>query len=104
MRNIILYTTEWCSACTSAKRLLESKGLEYEEINIETQRISRSKLMELTGRLAVPTIVIDGKVIGGFESLQELLQDISMIKYEIVVPYATENTTLMYKYYYWSNV
>ena len=73
MRNIILYTTEWCSACTSAKGLLESKGLEYEEINIETQRISRSKLMELTGRLAVPTIVIDGKVIGGFESLQELL-------------------------------
>ena len=69
----ILYTTEWCSACTSAKRLLESKGLEYEEVNIETQRISRSKLMELTGRLAVPTIVIDGKVIGGFESLQELL-------------------------------
>ena len=59
MRNIILYTTEWCSACTSAKRLLESKGLEYEEVNIETQRISRNKLMELTGRLAVPTIVME---------------------------------------------
>ena len=24
-----------------------------------------------------------------------------MIVYEIIVPYATETTTVMYKYYYW---
>ena len=25
-----------------------------------------------------------------------------MIRYKIVVPYATKNTTVTYKYYYWS--
>ena len=26
-----------------------------------------------------------------------------MIVYEIIVPYATETTTVMYKYYYWES-
>jgi glutaredoxin 3 len=73
MSKIIVYTTDWCSSCNAVKRFLESKSLDYEEVNIETNRIPRDKLMELTGRLAVPTVVIDGKVIGGLDNLQQVL-------------------------------
>jgi len=44
----------------------------YEEINIDAQGISRTRLIELTGRLAIPTISVNGEVIGGYVELQKL--------------------------------
>ena len=53
-------------------RNLEEKNIPYEEINIDSQGISRNRLMELTGRLAIPTIVVNEKVIGGYTDLMKL--------------------------------
>ena len=72
MDKIILYSADWCSSCVSAKRFLESKNIPFEEINIDTQGISRTRLIELTGRLAIPTISVNGKVIGGYTELTKL--------------------------------
>ena len=69
---VIIYSADWCSGCVSAKRFLESKNIPYEEINIDRQGISRTRLIELTGRLAIPTISVNGKVIGGYTELQQL--------------------------------
>ena len=55
-------------------RLLESLGQSYEEIDIEKENISREKLMELTGGMTVPQIIINQKPIGGFEQLFKLNQ------------------------------
>ena len=30
-----MYTTDWCGYCVRAKALLDSRGLEYEEINLD---------------------------------------------------------------------
>ena len=72
MDKVILYTADWCGSCQTAKRFLESKNIPFEEINIDTQGISRTRLIELTGRLAIPTISVNGKVIGGYTELQQL--------------------------------
>ena len=72
MDKVIVYSADWCSGCVSAKRFLESKNIPYEEINIDTQGISQTRLIELTGRLAIPTISVNGKVIGGYAELQQL--------------------------------
>jgi len=72
MDKVILYSADWCSGCVSAKRFLESKNIPFEEINIDIQGISRTRLIELTGRLAIPTISVNGKVIGGYAELQQL--------------------------------
>jgi len=72
MDNIIIYSADWCSSCVASKRFLESKNIPYEEINIDAQGISRTRLIELTGRLAIPSILVNGKVIGGFMELQKL--------------------------------
>ena len=69
---IVIYSADWCSSCVSAKRFLEEKNIPYEEINIDRQGISRSRLIELTGRLAIPTIVVNEKVIGGYTDLMKL--------------------------------
>ncbi len=72
MDKIVLYSADWCSVCVSAKRFLEEKNIPFEEINIDSQGISRNRLMELTGRLAIPTIVVNEKVIGGYTDLMKL--------------------------------
>lgn len=66
---IKIYTTSWCPYCVAAKRLLNEKGLSYEEINIEKNNISREKLATLTGGRSVPQIVIDDEPIGGYDDL-----------------------------------
>ena len=71
---IKIYSATWCGPCTSAKRLLDSLGQSYEEIDIEENNISREKLMEMTGGMTVPQIIINEKPIGGFDQLLELNQ------------------------------
>ena len=66
---IKIYSTSWCQPCAMAKKLLDSKNLEYEEINIEKNNISREDLHQLTGGRTVPQIIINGKSIGGFDDL-----------------------------------
>ena len=71
---IKIYSTTWCGPCASAKRLLDSLGQSYEEIDIEQNNIIREKLMEMTGGITVPQIIINKKPIGGFDQLLELNQ------------------------------
>ena len=71
---IKIYSTSWWPACTTAKQLLDGKGLSYEEINIEEIDMSREHLAELTGGMTVPQIVVNGTNIGGFDKLMMLSQ------------------------------
>ncbi|MBD26115.1 MAG: glutaredoxin [Candidatus Marinimicrobia bacterium] len=72
---IKIYSTTWCGPCASAKRLLDELGQTYEEIDIEEKGISRQDLQEITGGSTVPQIIINGKPIGGFDSLLKMKQD-----------------------------
>ncbi|MDP6339973.1 MAG: glutaredoxin domain-containing protein [Candidatus Marinimicrobia bacterium] len=72
MKDIKIYTTNWCSYCNAAKRFFEEKGWRYEEINIEEKGWDRSKLLEVGKAMKVPQIVIDGKAIGGYVDLMKL--------------------------------
>ncbi len=67
-----IYSTSWCQPCAMAKKLLNQKNIEYEEIDIEKIGMSRDELNELTGGSTVPQIIIDGKSIGGFDNLVKL--------------------------------
>ena len=66
---IKIYSTNWWGSCIAAKKLLDDKGLSYEEINIEEANISREKLIKLTGGYTIPQIIINDEVIGGFDQL-----------------------------------
>jgi len=69
---IRMYTTHWCGYCVRAKRLLEGKGLPYEEINLDEDPAFRKRLHELTGNWTVPQILIDERPIGGYTELWRL--------------------------------
>ena len=72
---VIIYSTSWCPSCVSAKRLLESKDVDYEEINIEEVNISRQELAKIAGASTIPQIIINETPIGGFDNLLELEQN-----------------------------
>ena len=67
-----MYTTTWCGYCVRAKALLQSKGIEFEEINLDDDPTFRQKLLDLTGGWTVPQILIDGRPIGGYTELWQL--------------------------------
>jgi glutaredoxin 3 len=68
----MMYTTRWCGYCVRAKALLESRGLLYEEVNLDDDPQFRRKLNELTGGWTVPQILIDDHPIGGYTELWRL--------------------------------
>ena len=69
MAKITVYSTEPCSFCVRAKQLLELRKLSFEEINLAKDPAGRLELVEKTGMLSFPQVVIDGEVIGGFQEL-----------------------------------
>jgi len=69
MKLVIMYTTDFCPFCRSAKALLEKRGIAYEEINLARDPDSRNQLEEVTGMFTFPQILIGDQVIGGFQEL-----------------------------------
>lgn len=66
--NVSVFTRQGCGHCKEAKRLLDEKGLAYEEIVLSGGLTSRS-LRAVAGAETVPQVFIDGKRIGGAEDL-----------------------------------
>jgi glutaredoxin 3 len=72
MARIEVYTTPSCAYCVRAKRLLQERGLAYEEFDVAHDDELRESVMQRSGRRTVPQIFIDGKSIGGYEELAEM--------------------------------
>lgn len=72
MPNIVMYTSAVCPFCIRAKRLLDAKGVAYEERMLDLSPESRQMLVDLTGRYTVPQILIDDTPVGGFDEISAL--------------------------------
>ena len=73
--NVKIYSTNWCPYCANTKRFLDERDIEYEEINIEAEGMSREDIEKITGGRTVPQIVIDENPIGGYDDLVSLDSD-----------------------------
>ena len=76
MKDITIYTVDYCPYCKKAEMLLQEKGLKYKKIDIsENEEEYRKKLGDyynIEGYVTVPQIIIDNKRIGGCDDLYEL--------------------------------
>jgi glutaredoxin 3 len=70
-KRVTLYTTEPCGFCRQAKALLQSRGFEYEEVNLAKDPVGREDLVARTGQMTFPQIVVGERAIGGFRELLE---------------------------------
>jgi glutaredoxin 3 len=71
MTPITVYTTEPCSFCVRVKQLLGTRGVEYDEVNLSKDPEGRAQLVQRTGMLSFPQVVIGDQVIGGFRETVE---------------------------------
>ena len=72
MPKVVIYTTNYCPFCASAKALLRTKHIDFEEIDITLDEHLREEVTRLSGRRTAPQIFIDGKSVGGFDDIKEL--------------------------------
>ena len=72
---VTLYTTEPCGFCRQAKTLLQSRGIDYREVNLAKDPDGRAELVALTGQLTFPQVVIGARAVGGFRELIEADRD-----------------------------
>jgi glutaredoxin 3 len=70
--NVIMYATTWCPYCERARRLLHSKGIPFQEIDVEAQPEARAEMQRLSNRRTVPQIFINDRAVGGSDDLHEL--------------------------------
>jgi alkyl hydroperoxide reductase subunit F len=72
MARVLTYSMEWCPYCAKAKVLLDSKGIEYDEIDVTHDEDAAREMIERTGQRGVPQFFIDGRWIGGYDDLAYL--------------------------------
>jgi glutaredoxin 3 len=72
---VTLYTTEPCGFCRQAKALLDSRGVDYAEVNLAKDPEGRADLIRVTGQMTFPQVVVGERAIGGFRELVEADRD-----------------------------
>ena len=73
MAKVEVYTKFLCPFCARAMKLLKSKGVAVDEIDITMGGPKRAEMLGRSeGRTTVPQIFIDGKAIGGSDDLAAL--------------------------------
>lgn len=69
MAMVEIYTKNWCSYSSRAKRLLDSKGASYVEYDVTDDEELEELMRRRAGRATVPQIFVDGMHLGGYDDL-----------------------------------
>ena len=73
MAHVEIYSSMLCPFCHRAKKLLDGKGVAYEETDVLMHPSKRREMVERAGGLtSVPQIFIDGQHVGGSDELYAL--------------------------------
>ncbi len=64
---IKVYSTPTCPFCRQAKGFLAELGIDFEDIDVSTDRDAAKDFIAKTGQTGVPVLDISGKLIFGFD-------------------------------------
>lgn len=67
MANVKVYSTPTCPWCTRAKNYLKSNNVQFEDIDVSTDREKAMEMVKKSGQQGVPVIEINGQIIIGFD-------------------------------------
>ena len=68
MRKVEIYSTATCHFCHLAKDFFSANNIAFTDYNVGTDLEKRKEMMEKSGQLGVPVIMLDDKeVIIGFD-------------------------------------
>ena len=66
MKNITIYSTPTCHFCHMAKAFFKQNNIAYTEHDVASDVSKRQEMVEKSGQMGVPVIIIDNEVVVGF--------------------------------------
>lgn len=75
-KKVTIYSTPTCTYCNHAKDFFKENKIKYEEYNVASDLEKRREMVEKSGQLGVPVIIVDDEVTVGFDEdrLSSLLE------------------------------
>jgi len=73
MKNVTIYTKDYCPYCHGAKSILERIGAQFTEIDVEFNNDNFNEMLKRSKRRTVPQIFFGDQHIGGYDDLVRLL-------------------------------
>ena len=72
MSKVKIYSTSWCAFCRAEKRFLTDKGVEFKDVDVESDEAAAKEMVEHSGQMGVPYTIItkdNGETVGilGFD-------------------------------------
>jgi glutaredoxin-like YruB-family protein len=67
MKKVKIYSTPSCMYCNMAKTYLKGNKIEYEDYDVGKDLEKRKEMIEQSGQMGVPVIIIGSEVIVGFD-------------------------------------
>ena len=62
-----IYTTTTCPYCHTAMEFFKENKVEYQEINVQKDSNAAKEMVEKSGQMGVPVIMIGDEIIIGFD-------------------------------------
>lgn len=69
---VLIYTRALCGYCAAARDLLQSKSIEYTELNATLNSKLRKEMAERSGQRTFPQIFVGEQHVGGYDDLAAL--------------------------------
>ncbi len=66
MQNVTIYSTPSCHFCHMAKDYFKEKNVTFTDFDVATDMTKRKEMVEKSGQMGVPVIVIGEDIIVGF--------------------------------------
>jgi len=67
MPKVKVYSTPTCPYCDILEEFLQDKGVKFEVIDVSQDKTAQEYILEKTGKMAVPVMEIDEKIVVGFD-------------------------------------
>ena len=76
MVKVKIYSTPTCPTCKQTREFLHENNIKFQEIDVAEDQNALNEMIEKSGQMAVPLIVINGEIITGFDKskLQKALK------------------------------
>ena len=67
MQNVVIYSTPTCHFCHAAKEFFKANNVAYTEHDVASDVEKRREMMDKSGQMGVPVIIIGDELIIGFD-------------------------------------
>ncbi|HEY4495146.1 MAG TPA: Uxx-star family glutaredoxin-like (seleno)protein [Candidatus Paceibacterota bacterium] len=67
MKDVTIYSTQTCHFCHMAKEFFKEKNIAYTEYDVASDMEKRKEMVEKSGQMGVPVIIIGDEITVGFD-------------------------------------